>query len=74
MMLGWLMHRLERGGQPLPPVLGWQIAGLALAGGLLIPASGFWLALPVAWRIWRRRPAPALSAPATAPAVEGCVP
>ncbi len=74
MILGWLVHRLERAGQPLPPVLAWQIAGLGLAGGLLIPASGFWLVLPVAWRIGRGRAAPALAIPATPSAAEGGVP
>ena len=44
---------LERAGHRVPVALGWQLAGLSLAGGLLIPASGFWLVLPVAWRLVR---------------------
>jgi hypothetical protein len=53
LLLGWLMHAVERSGQRVPTSSGWQLGALAVAGGLLIPASGFWLALPVAWRIVR---------------------
>jgi len=56
MTLGWFLHRMERAGHAIPRSLAWQLGALALAGGLLIPASGFWLVLPVAWRIWRRAP------------------
>jgi hypothetical protein len=54
LMVGGLLHQLERAGQPIPRAVGWQLGALALAGGLLIPASGFWLVLPVAWRLARR--------------------
>jgi hypothetical protein len=47
LILGGMMHRLERAGQALPASLGWQLAALALFGGLCVPVSGFWLALPV---------------------------
>jgi len=53
LLCGWLLHQLERRGEPAPRAIGWQLGALALAGGVLIPASGFWLALPVAWRILR---------------------
>jgi hypothetical protein len=53
LLLGSLMRSLELRGQPLPKSFGWQLAALALVGGLSLPASGFWLALPVAWRILR---------------------
>jgi len=56
MMLGWVLHRVERAGHAVPRVVAWHMGALALAGVLLIPASGFWLVLPVAWRIWRQAP------------------
>lgn len=56
LMWGWLLDRWEGSGAPLPAAAGWQLLALALAGGLLIPASGFWLALgPGAWVIRRAR-------------------
>jgi hypothetical protein len=60
LMAGALMDRIERAGQTLPRALGWHLAALALGGALFIPMSGFWLALPVAWRILRapRSPRP----------------
>jgi hypothetical protein len=66
MSLGWLMDHLETPERPLPAALGWQLIALALAGGLLIPASGFWLALPQGvWVLWRARAA-AVAAPGRA--------
>jgi hypothetical protein len=35
-------------------VLGWGILGLTVLGLLLMPMSGFWLALPAAWGLLRR--------------------
>jgi hypothetical protein len=60
LVLGALVQGLERRGHEVPRTLGWQLGALALAGGLLIPASGFWLVLPVAVRLITqpRRPAP----------------
>lgn len=66
--LGWLMERMEADGRRLPSGLGWQLLALGLSGGLLIPASGFWLAVPQGlWVLWRARPAAAAAAatPAT---------
>jgi Family of unknown function (DUF6463) len=59
MILGFSLHRTERARHPLPRALAWQLGGLALLGGVLIPASGFWLVLPVAWRMGRAAGAPA---------------
>ena len=56
MILGWFMHLIERSGHGIPRTVAWHTGALALAGGLLVPASGFWLVLPVAWRIGRGRP------------------
>lgn len=42
--------------QALPRSLGWSLLALALLGVLLMPASGFWLALPPAFALLRRRP------------------
>jgi hypothetical protein len=52
MALGQLMHRMERAGHTIPRPVAGSVAAIALGGGLLIPASGFWLVLPVAARIW----------------------
>jgi hypothetical protein len=66
LMLGWTLDRWELRGDTLPASVGWQLAALALMGGLLIPASGFWLALvPAIWILRsayeRRAPSRALS-------------
>lgn len=54
--LGHALDRWVTGGARLPASVGWQLVALALGGGLLIPASGFWLALgPAAWVIGRAR-------------------
>jgi hypothetical protein len=66
LILGSALHTVERAGHPVPRALGWQLAALGLCGGLFIPASGFWLVLPVAWRIHRQRPSPSGSATAAA--------
>ncbi len=59
LILGDLVRRIERAGRPLPRALGWQIGALALGGVLLIPASGFWLVLPVVYQILRHGGRPA---------------
>jgi len=53
-LLGTLMSWVERRGEQLPASLGYGLGALALSGGLMIPASGFWLVLPVAWLVIRR--------------------
>lgn len=55
MILGWFIHTVERAGHRPSRAVAWQLGALALAGGLLIPASGFWLVLLVAWRMGRAR-------------------
>jgi hypothetical protein len=52
---GGLLGELERRGG-IPAVFGWGLLGVAVGGGLAIPASGFWLAVPQALLIlWRAR-------------------
>lgn len=62
LMLGFALDRWEVRGDRLPASVGWQLVILAVGGGLLIPASGFWLALlPGIWvlrRAHERRPSP----------------
>lgn len=52
--LGAVIRHLERTAQEVPRSLAWQLAALAVAGGVFLPASGFWLALIPAWNIWRK--------------------
>lgn len=54
MVLGQVMHTLERGGHELPRAVAWSLGAIGLGGVLLMPASGFWTALLVAVRIWWR--------------------
>jgi hypothetical protein len=53
MVLGWFMHNSESEGHQHPRGLPWQLATIGLAGGLLIPVSGFWLVPLIAWRMGR---------------------
>ena len=56
LMLGGLVHTIERRGEPLPASLGWQMGALAIAGAAFIPVSGFWLLIPQAgWIVLRAR-------------------
>jgi hypothetical protein len=41
---------------PLPRSLGWSLLALVLLGGVLMPVSGFWLALPPAISILLGKP------------------
>lgn len=54
LMLGSLIRRLEQQHTPLPRALGMQLFLLALSGVVLMPLSGFWLALPLGVRLWRK--------------------
>ncbi|PCC68560.1 DUF6463 family protein [Nannocystis exedens] len=53
MIGGRALARLERE-RPLPREFGGWLLALALLGGLAIPASGFWLALPMAALVFAR--------------------
>jgi hypothetical protein len=43
LLLGQLALWVARNGKPLPAFLGWQILGLTLVCGILMPVSGGWL-------------------------------
>ena len=50
MLVGYLADWIERvAGRPLPRGLGWTLLGIALAGVILTPVSGFWLVFPAAF-------------------------
>ena len=53
-LLGLAVDMLERQ-TPVwhSPALAAGLLVLVVIGVTLMPASGFWLALPVAWRLWR---------------------
>lgn len=53
-MLGALALDFERDGRRLPAHFGWQVLALGVTGGLMIPASGFWLVVPQGIWITRR--------------------
>lgn len=60
LLFGWVLalvgiglDRLERDGRSGGRALGAGLLGLALVGGLLMPVSGFWLALPPALALLR---------------------
>jgi len=59
-IVGGLVWELERAGRVVPRWLGVALVALGVAGGLAIPASGFWLVVPqglvVVARGARRRP------------------
>ncbi len=49
MLVGYLADWIERvAGRPLPRGLGWTLLGIAVAGVILAPVSGFWLVFPPA--------------------------
>lgn len=59
---GLVISALEQAApHALPRSLGWTLLALALLGAVLMPASGFWLALPPALALLRRRPLPRLA-------------
>ncbi|WAS96603.1 DUF6463 family protein [Nannocystis punicea] len=53
MIGGRALASLERE-RPLPREFGWWLLALALLGGLAIPVSGFWLAVPMAALVFAR--------------------
>ena len=48
LMLGGLIHWAQARTGTLPAFLGWSLLALGVVGVILMPASGFWLALPQA--------------------------
>ncbi len=48
LMLGGLTHWAQAQTGTLPAFLGWSLLALGVVGVILMPASGFWLALPQA--------------------------
>lgn len=69
-LLGGAVAGLERAGTPGQPALrplGWGLLALALLGIVLMPASGFWLALPPALALCSRRAAPPPGLPHPSP-------
>ena len=61
-LLGAQTAQLERQGVRPPRQTGWALAGLAVAGGAALPASGFWALLLPAWLIATAAPPPAPAA------------
>ena len=54
---GLAVSALERSSSgPLPKSLGWSLVALVVLGVVLMPASGFWLAIPPAVAILWRKP------------------
>ena len=59
MLLGGSWLQVERRGLVIPNWQGVALFAVGLLGALAMPASGFWLVLPVGgvviWRAWRAR-------------------
>jgi len=51
--LGLLVRALEKKEVEIPKGVGFSLGVLGVAGGLCLPASGFWLVLAPAWNIAR---------------------
>lgn len=67
-LLGQALSLLERRVEAasLRP-LGWGLLALSLLGIVLMPASGFWLLLPVVWALLRPRPVAGGASPTSWP-------
>lgn len=46
---GWIAQWLINQAGSLPAFWGWALLGLCTTGVIFMPASGFWLGMPVAW-------------------------
>lgn len=69
LMVGSLMRSIQTRGGRLPTFPGWAMLGMGLAGGILMPASPFWLFVPLGLGIVRRpRSVEAEAAPDPPPA------
>jgi hypothetical protein len=51
-LMGWV---IKEKGMELPRALAWYLLALSVLGIILMPISGFWLALPQVWIILSRR-------------------
>ena len=51
---GQTILQLEQAGQPVRAAVGWSLLLLVVLGVVLMPVSGFWLALPPALALLRR--------------------
>jgi hypothetical protein len=47
-VLGQLVQWTQEKTGALPDALGWWLLGMSIVGGVMMPASGFWLILPQA--------------------------
>lgn len=45
--LGWMARSFGREIGTYPPRFGWQLIAFGLLGGLLMPVSGFWIAVAI---------------------------
>ncbi len=48
-LCGWITHWLISQTGRLPSFWGWSLLAVCAIGVILMPASGFWLAMPIAW-------------------------
>ncbi len=63
-LVGYLADWIERVAErALPRPLGWTLLGVALAGVILTPVSGFWLVFPAAFAALGRSHASVANAP-----------
>jgi hypothetical protein len=46
--VGYLIHRIATVGGTVPAFAGWVLLGLGIGGGVLMPVSPFWIAVPLA--------------------------
>jgi hypothetical protein len=52
---GLTVNALESASVPVPKNIGWCLLALAIVGVVLVPLSGFWLLLPVAFTVLTRK-------------------
>jgi hypothetical protein len=45
MIVGGMIDRMERLGQPLPPATRWGFAAVVFVGAVTMPVAGFWLGI-----------------------------
>jgi len=47
-LYGWMTHWLIQQYATIPSFWGWGLLGICIIGVVMMPASGFWLAIPIA--------------------------